>query len=511
MVNLANRPYRQRRDLELDNARRRDKENARLDAAAAQTRYYERCEKQNAKFEQFTSPRYYEENNKLHTELRIKKEKAEKLETRREKLRKLFMEEDQTFSLEDMMSKCTPRSWEDPESTKHNHKIDQVPIELLKQVNNDIKHSEEKQRRHRAESALYDQWKRDSACVRDAERRCNLDKVKMSWLDQQIQKRMQKEQEEEETRQYIAQTKQAIEEQRKEEEEFKKEAEIKRDNLRRDLEKQMDEILRREEESNKLRLEEEAVRLKGAELQLLEDKWEEDERRRRSEDVALANQRFHKRKLELKAQNVLKSLEEEKLFIKRLQDAELCEKIHNQHKRLEIQSSMNEFLGLVNDLKDLEGKRMKHMQFTFDSEAPKVFQQFDQAWKKEEELRKGLVKGILKDLKQQIEDNLEKSRDEQRVLLKEREEMLERMNRQKEEINEVKVWEERKKLEYRRCLDQQVQWKKVREKELKEIEREKREVEFEKLRCEEMRLKEEIMRMQRGQPVATHGRRRFFY
>lgn len=120
-------------------------------------------------------------------------EKADSLQARREKLRKLLTEEEKSYEIE-----LTVKTRNNLLSNRQ--KIEDIPTELLKDVNLGLKIAEDDRRRHEAEIGLYHQWRRNNPVVRDYERCLKKEELKLSWLDQQIEKRMQKEREEQECR-----------------------------------------------------------------------------------------------------------------------------------------------------------------------------------------------------------------------------------------------------------------------------------------------------------------------
>lgn len=120
-------------------------------------------------------------------------EKADSLQSRREKLQTLLTEEEKSYEIE-LAVKTRDKL------LTSRQKIEDIPTELLKDVNLGLKIEEDDRRRHEAEIGLYHQWRRNNPVVRDYERCLRKDELKLSWLDQQIEKRMQKEREEEECR-----------------------------------------------------------------------------------------------------------------------------------------------------------------------------------------------------------------------------------------------------------------------------------------------------------------------
>jgi len=161
--------------------------------------YYKRWDQNNTKYDEWTSPRYYEDNNKLISDVRQKKDKEELLAKRKEKLRKLLEEEEQTYQIE-LMVKKNLRIGAD-KSVKPSS--DDVSTESLKDVNVELKRKDEEKRKREAELKLYHQWRLNNPIVRQFESKYRFKDLKLSWLDQQIEKRMQKENEEKAMKKFI--------------------------------------------------------------------------------------------------------------------------------------------------------------------------------------------------------------------------------------------------------------------------------------------------------------------
>lgn len=87
-------------DREYEIIRKREKEMQHQLEWSDRSKYYEKFDKNNSKFETWTSPRYYEANTEQWEKLKEVEKKHELLEKRREKLRKLYAEEEASFNIE---------------------------------------------------------------------------------------------------------------------------------------------------------------------------------------------------------------------------------------------------------------------------------------------------------------------------------------------------------------------------------------------------------------------------
>lgn len=175
---------RHRAKVEGDIIRRRERDYKHQQMWEGALDNYRRWDKINTKYDEWTSPRYYEDNNKLIAETRKKREKEELLIKRRENLRKLLEQEEKTYEIE-LMVKKNLKFAEPPAKSK----ADDIPIETLKDVNNELKLKEEEKRRREAELKLYHQWRNNNPIVRQFESKYRFKDLKLSWLDQQIEKK----------------------------------------------------------------------------------------------------------------------------------------------------------------------------------------------------------------------------------------------------------------------------------------------------------------------------------
>ncbi|KAK9695858.1 hypothetical protein QE152_g32289 [Popillia japonica] len=152
-------------DFQDKMAKKREKEFWHQQKWGNQVQYYKKWEKVNAKYDEWTSPRYYESNNQLIERVKNEREKAERLEKRREKLKKLYSEDDASYEIEIMLSKAKS------EAVKQQQKFEEIPTELLKDVNVSLKLEEDDKRRREAELQLYHQWRNNNPILCHEERR----------------------------------------------------------------------------------------------------------------------------------------------------------------------------------------------------------------------------------------------------------------------------------------------------------------------------------------------------
>ncbi|RZB58818.1 Trichoplein and/or EVC2 like domain containing protein [Asbolus verrucosus] len=466
--------------------------------------YYEHWEKKNAKFDEWTSPRYHETNNKLIEDIKKKREHEDNLQKRREKLRKLLHEEENLYQIELMIHKTKNSVYAKP-------KIDEVPTEVLKELNLGLKLEEDDRRRHEAELKLYHQWRNNNPVLKHYERMQRSRDLKLSWLDQQIENRMRKEKEEEECRKILKEREKMLREEQAREEDFQKRIEAKKEELKANLEQQIDELKRKTQLSEDLRRKEEEECRKKIELDKIEAERIDDERKKLERECALYNIKQYKMRLKKKAENIQENLKKERELILKLKELEVAERIEDEAKKNEVKEAIAQFLVLNEEQKKLERCRQRHLDFLFDSEAKVQYQQQDEFWKQEEAARAKLIKDVLTTIQTQIDNNMKKHKEKQARVIKEREEMVARIEAYNSELKELKEEETRTKRERMRSINEEVKVKNAKKKERENTELRKIDEELERVRKEEERLKREIMNIQRRQGPIRPTRSKLFF
>ncbi|XP_050292965.1 trichoplein keratin filament-binding protein isoform X1 [Anthonomus grandis grandis] len=464
--------------------------------------YYKRWDNINHRIDEWTSPRYYEENNKMLADMRLKRDKEELLIKRRENLKKLLEQEQNSYQIEMMVKKSLAIKEQSPRP---------VPTEVLKDVNIELKKKEEEKRKREAELKLYHQWRINNPIVRQFESKYRFKDLKLSWLDQQIEKRMQKENEEQECQKIIKEQEARIQEERLKEEQIRKENAEKEVKLKEYLDKQVEELKSKQKLSDQLKKQEIQEEKHKRQLTELECLAKEEEKKRQAKEIALFNIKQHKMKLKQRAIDVQEALKEDQELILRMKRLEMEDLIADTKKRNEIKQGLKEFLDIVKDQQELEKHRQKHLDFIFDSEAKAIYDKQLEMWKKEELARKKLLKQVLDTVNKQVQENLEKNKKKQMEVLREREEMLAKIEQYNQELVELRQEEAKKHAQKTKMREAELKLNKLKKKheehnKLKEIDEE-----LERVRREEERLQKEILEIQRRQgPIRPRTRTRIF-
>ncbi|XP_022902809.2 trichoplein keratin filament-binding protein-like [Onthophagus taurus] len=485
-------------------AKRRERDFQHQQNWERQVDYYKKFEKTNSKFDDWTSPRYYESNTELVDRLKEKRNKEESLEKRRERLKKLFSEDSATYEIEMMMSKAK-------QMEKERVKLDDIPTELLKDLNVGLKVEEEERRKKDAELKLYQRWRRDNLVLRDVERNKGIKDVKVSWLDQQIEKRMAKEKEKEECKKYLKERDENIQKQKDEEERFKEEVRIKNEQLKDDLMKQIVEINLKQKESEELKRIEKKEIEKKQEVFELEQKLKELELYTRNKQIAIHNLKQHKLKLQKYYAQIQEDLIQEQNFVDDLIKSKATDLIQDAKTKREIKSTLDEFLKFTKEQKELEKKRKNHLDFIFDSELKDVLKKQQEIWDGENLARKNLLKQVLDTIQKQIDENVKKNREKQKEIVRDRERILGDVERYEKEMRDNEIKENEKRCRLKDEIEREVQQKRLKEFKLKELEKRDYDVELENMRLEEERVKKEIVKIQNSHAPLRYVKRRPWY
>lgn len=492
-----------RHRIDVENAliRRREKQFNYDKLWNGTSQYFQHWQKSNSKYEQWTSPRYYEDSNKQMDEMKEKKEKEEKLEIRREKLRKLLEDEQRSLEVELMIYK-NKTHFEKSSQVRS----DDIPTEILKEINVGIKEREEERRRHEAEMKLYHQWRINNPIVKKYENQFRSRDLKFSWLDQQIEKRMQKEKEEEENRRIIKEQEEQIKKEKQQEQAFKRYLEEKQQQLRKQLDEQIEELKQRRSLADNFKKEEEEELKKQSTLAALEDMKAEEERKRANKECALFNIQLHKMKLKQKAIDIQNNLKQDELMIAKLKEMQLENILSDEMKKNEIKQGLHEFLNIIKQQKELEKQRQRHMEFLFDSEARAVFERQSEIWRQEEDARKQLFQYVMETVKKQIEDNVLRNKEKQKQILLEQEELTNKIEEYEKELQQLKKEEEQRKIKNKKSLDDEIKVKNARKAIDENIKLKEIMDELETIRKEEERLKKEIEKMQQSEKNSRYKR-----
>lgn len=482
-------------------ARRRQKEYENREAWVNTTQYFKHWDKQNTRYDNWTSEHYYQKSLDRYYADKKHHEKVESLFVRREKLKKLLTEEETEYAME---------LRESPRNRRVIRK--EVPINVLKEINVGLKLAEEDRRRHEAELKLYHQWRNENPIIRDFETKQNCQGLKLAWLDQQIEKRMAQEKHDVETKKMLEDRERLL----KQEEEIER-AEMaqeiaKEKILREQIEEHMEALKLNESKKQDLMKELGLAARKKNEIEEIIANRDKDLERRKCKEVALFNINQAKLKLRQKAVETEEQLRKEKLIIEDIEALKITDALQNEEQKRKTKEAMQSYLNYVKEQQKLEAQRQQYVSFIFDSEAKVMWQKQEKIWREEQATRDKLLNNVLCSVKKQVEEKIEKNEFERRMIEKEKEQVLQSVNDFQIQIGENKKILEKKRNERKYELEQQINDRRLAELE-KELEDQRRKKEeLENIRKEEEKLKNELMQMQRSKyHPARYQRNRHFW
>lgn len=384
-------------------------------------------------------------------------------------------------------------------------------FQILQNINQGIRLEEDERRKREAELKLYHQWRNSNPILRDHERAQSAKDLKLSWLDQQIERRVAKERAEEECRKHLAERERRLEAIKHQEEQLEKDTTSRNLQLKHDIERQMEQLKSKLRESDDLRHEEKLAAQKLSELLAIGEQQKAEEKRRSEKECALFNIRQHKMKLKQQAADVQENLKQEQELVEQLQSLQIVERIQDEQKKREINAAMGEFLEFTKQQQALEKQRQKHMDLVFDSESQAMYERQRAVWQEEQKSRQELLGSVLDILQRQMDEKLESNKVRQKEVLEERERMLQLMEDYAEEAKLNEREQTNKTAEWKAEVEQQLKEKA----ELKERERRLEEGDVERqlqsARKEEERIKQEIVNLQRKEGVYRRPSSRILY
>ncbi|GBP74719.1 hypothetical protein EVAR_103553_1 [Eumeta japonica] len=285
-------------------AHRRDAELRKAEELKKVAHYFEKNTRASKLHEQWTTQDYYERATKDAELLNEKKTKSVKLQERRKKLELLLFQEN--MQLQEELKHVTSK----PKLFKNGSLINDIPTSALEDINQGIREKEEELRRHEAELRLHHAWRARQPELRAAESYVRANRCKSAWMEQIIEKEMQKQKEEEETRQIIKERDESIRRQIQIEEERLREKEQKMKELRSCLEDQIAELSDKEKAVGMLRKQEEKQRIVLDQLKFLaKDRVKQHEKLASEQKTMLINMGLYKYKLKQKVKAVLMEID----------------------------------------------------------------------------------------------------------------------------------------------------------------------------------------------------------
>ncbi|XP_042721294.1 trichoplein keratin filament-binding protein [Lagopus leucura] len=397
-----------------------------------------------------------------------RRQAAERLEQRRERLRELLSDERDALEAELRAGGGT-----EPEGERERCA--------------ELRAAREERRRRVAERLLHQHWKQNCAELREVESELHKKSVVESWGEQLKQKQQQGATEREERKlyenEYEIARREALERIRQEEEkrrlENKKQAEM--------LLQQIEELKLREAEATKLKKEQENLLKQQWELESLEEERKQMEEYRKKTELGRFLRHQCDAQLKRRAQQIQEELETDRQILLALLEKEEEDQRRQSERRERAVADAAWMRRVIEEQLQLEKEREAELQIIFREEARKVWEKRKEQWEREKMARDRLMNEVLAGRQRQIQEKMELNRQAQEESIKQREQLIKELEEAKELTRREKEQEKELKTARRQELEAQLAERRLQEQEEQERQREEEEQErSNKQRCAEL-------------------------
>lgn len=454
------------------------------------SRYFKTWDLHNSKQSEWTSKTSYQRSMHALYCGKMEEERRKNLEVRRERLRKLMLEEQDLLAeeLEELRLSMSLRE------------------RRLREQHRDLKSAREEQRKLMAEQLLYEHWRKNNPKLREIELDLHKKHVINSWATQKEEKKQQEATERQENKQFeneYAAARQEAEARLKAEEERKQlEGQLQAEALR----QQMEELKQKEMEATKLKKEQENLLKQHWELERLDDERKQMAIVRRKTELGRILRHQYNAQLNRRTQQIQEELEADGRILQallekdnELQQVELA-------RREQAMADAAHMKQVIEEQLQLEKAREAELQQLLREEAKEMWEKREAEWAREQSARDKLMSEVLTGRQQQIQEKIEQNRRAQEETLKYREELIKSLEegkqlalRAKEESEELKS-ARKQELEAQVAERQFQEWEAARQEEEEEKEAKKAE------QLSNARLQQEARTMvKRGYRPKIHG------
>ncbi|KAL5239516.1 hypothetical protein ACI65C_006926 [Semiaphis heraclei] len=140
--------------------------------------------------------------------------------------------------------------------------------------------------------------------------------------------------------------------------------------------------------------------------------------------------------LKQRSKEVVEFLREDR---KLLDDLVLTVRRSNAASSVNLGNMVDNLRDMYDQYEDDESQRLYLMDFMFEEEARNMWRSQEERWRREHELRKKRIDDLFAAIKTQLEENIDKCLDEQRVLIGEREKLIEVIERGNDELKRLEA------------------------------------------------------------------------
>ncbi|XP_050677374.1 trichoplein keratin filament-binding protein-like [Leptidea sinapis] len=403
-------------------AQKRDNELRRSEELKKVASYFELNTNKSKHHECWTTEEYYEKARKEAQLLSERKIKQVQLEERRKKLELMLFQENMQYQQELKTLSAKPKLYQ------NGSYLNKVPTSVLQDINHGIIEKEEQLRRQEAELKLYHAWRLRQPELRAASSHIANGKLKSAWMEQIVEKEMQKKKEEEETRKILQERDETLRKEIELEEERLHKKDLQMKELRSDLQGQIAELSEKETAVKKLRNFEDKERMILEELIFLSKEREREHNKLVAErDSCIVNMGLHKYKLKKKVISILNEIDLDLKMLEKIKRAVMKDYESDKEKHGNYKRILDAALVELEQYREREQGRQKNIEHMYDGEARQLNEKQDQLWAKEREARSILMNEVILTLRKQVEEKLEQNIQQQRENVLEREKIVEQM------------------------------------------------------------------------------------
>ncbi|XP_055002957.1 trichoplein keratin filament-binding protein isoform X1 [Sorex araneus] len=447
--------------------------------------YFQLSDIRSSKQAEWSSQTSYQRSMHAYQRERVEEEKRKGLEARRERLRRLLLEEQGLLARELRDLRLSPGLEEQRLRERHGH----------------LRATREEQRKRVAEQLLYEHWKKNHPKLREVELDLHRKHVIDSWEAQREEKRQQealeeKEKEREENA-YEAARREAQERLRAEEERRQREDELQAQALLR----QMEELKLKELEAAELKKEQEDLLAQRWELQGLQEERERMAALRQKAELGRFLRQQYSAQLHRRAQQVQEELEADRRVLRALLEEEQEQQRAGAARRQQALADAAWMKQVIEEQLRLEREREAEMQALLREEAKEMWEKREAQWAREQSARDRLMSEVLAGRQQQIQEKLERNRQAQEEALRLREQLIGHLEEAQEAARRERAQSEELKSARKQELEAQVA---ERQRHARQAERQEEEEEAEARQAEQLT---DALLQQEARSMASKGHR----
>ncbi|XP_075875640.1 trichoplein keratin filament-binding protein isoform X1 [Nelusetta ayraudi] len=362
----------------------------------------------------WSSTQSYQKSMSAYQRRSQEEEKIARLEQRRSRLRAMLQEEEQRHDAELKELMADRRALEGQRL----------------QEKEAIRSAREDRRKQHVGGLLNDCWGENNSEVPKGESAFHKDHVISPWQEEISQRKKEHETDQKEKpldkecerTQGEAPDRMKMAERKEEKEQAREE----------ELRKQMEELKLREEESAHLKKEQEALQLKQQELEKLADQRRAVEQKRKDSEIGHFLQRHYRAQLKRRAQQVQEELECDRKILARLLSEGQDGRRTESERRERVIADAAWMKRVIEEQLQLEREREAEFDTLHREEAQRVWAKREAQWEKEVKAREQLMHEVLRERRKQLKLKMQKNREAQVESLKEREELIQRLELERE-------------------------------------------------------------------------------